>query len=287
MSDSETDALLVGMRRALQRRDIDEARALFLRLPDVEREAPRWLEVALRDAYAAGLLDIAAVLSFLEGLPSWEWTLEGCCVLPPREHDAAAVCAAAHRAADRADDAAGLLPAQARVAPRRQRQAPRRELLLTTPSSAATSLGCCGAACSPGGACMTPSASLGTGSSSPLEHPTRRDLFALYNPYQKEYLYSPSEVYDTQRRYVFTREHLGKDTTWLQQRRWCITPSELSPVERGIEAFFLQQYPVAVDEFTNALEQLPDPTEHVKCYVYRMAANLRMGQVARRRAGRL
>ncbi|KAJ0394441.1 hypothetical protein P43SY_009664 [Pythium insidiosum] len=363
MGDSETDALLIELRRALQRRDIDEARAMFLRLPDVEHDAPRWLEHALRDAYTAGLLDIAAVLSFLESLPSWEWTLEGCCVLH-RVNTTLQRSALPHTALHTVPtmplayflhklvshlDGSVKLRAESYwydwVSPTMRAIVMGKPLVL----SASTR----------GERLYTPISRFAfdfdrrnvftwteawtpddrkdqwrfipanaqrdrffiqsvqfdeylyaadyakfrrddfgllrsrvftwrrlhdsVGESGhwqliPLEHPNRRDLFALYNPYQKEYLYSPSDIYDNQRRYVFTREHVAKDTTWLQERRWSITPCELSPVERGIEAFFLKQYPEAVDEFTTALEQLPDHTEHVKCYVYRMAANLRMGK---------
>lgn len=104
-----------------------------------------------------------------------------------------------------------------------------------------------------------------------------RDVFALYNPYQKEFLYAPADVYDTERRHVLTTRHRSNDPVWAEERKWRLYPAQSSAMELGIEAFFVKKYPEAVEHLTRALTELPDHTEHVKCFAYRMTANLRMG----------
>lgn len=108
-----------------------------------------------------------------------------------------------------------------------------------------------------------------------LDH-ENRDVFALYNPYQKEFLYAPSDVYDSERRHVLTTRHRPKELVWLEERKWRLCPASFSAIEQGIEAFFVKKYPEAVEKLTQALADLPDHTEHVKCFAYRMTANLRM-----------
>lgn len=108
-----------------------------------------------------------------------------------------------------------------------------------------------------------------------LDH-ENRDVFALYNPYQKEFLYAPSDVYDSERRHVLTSRHRPKELVWLEERKWRLCPANFSAIEQGIEAFFVKKYPEAVEKLTQALTDLPDHTEHVKCFAYRMTANLRM-----------
>ncbi|KAF4316210.1 hypothetical protein BBO99_00008796 [Phytophthora kernoviae] len=49
---------------------------------------------------------------------------------------------------------------------------------------------------------------------------------------------------------------------------WRVAPAQQSPMERGVEAFFAKQYPVAVEQLTLAIQDLPDNTEHVKCFAY-------------------
>ncbi|GAB9476294.1 Stip1 homology and u-box containing protein e3 ubiquitin protein ligase [Globisporangium polare] len=108
-----------------------------------------------------------------------------------------------------------------------------------------------------------------------LDH-ENRDVFALYNPYQKEFLYAPSDIYDSERRHVLTTRHRPKELVWLEERKWRLCPANFSAIEQGIEAFFVKKYPEAVEKLTQALTDLPDHTEHVKCFAYRMTANLRM-----------
>ncbi|KAJ8524179.1 hypothetical protein ON010_g16939 [Phytophthora cinnamomi] len=110
-----------------------------------------------------------------------------------------------------------------------------------------------------------------------------RDVFALYNPYQREFLYAPTaDLMDSKRRHVLTRaapDGTREASNTEGGAMWCawrIAPAQQSPMEKGVEAFFAKKYPVAVDQLTLALNDLPDNTEHVKCFAYRMTANLRL-----------
>ncbi|KAF1772744.1 Zinc finger, RING/FYVE/PHD-type [Phytophthora cactorum] len=78
---SNVEPLLAETRAHLLHKEPDRARASFLRLPELESRRKAYLEATLRDFYAAGLFDVPVLLTFLEALPSWHWTLDGCAVL--------------------------------------------------------------------------------------------------------------------------------------------------------------------------------------------------------------
>ncbi|TMW61277.1 hypothetical protein Poli38472_013740 [Pythium oligandrum] len=50
-------------------------------------------------------------------------------------------------------------------------------------------------------------------------------------------------------------------------------------MEQGIEALFTRRYPNAVEMFTRVLGDTRGVSERVKCWIYRMVANLRMGNI--------
>ena len=78
---SNVEPLLAETRAHLLRKEPDRARLSFLRLPDLDSRCKVYLEATLRDFYAAGSFDVPVLLTFLEALPNWHWTLDGCAVL--------------------------------------------------------------------------------------------------------------------------------------------------------------------------------------------------------------
>jgi tetratricopeptide (TPR) repeat protein len=352
--------LLPLVRRSLQLRDMDAARAHFLQLPALETRHAEWLEACVRDGYAAGLFDVNAVLSFFENLPNWHWTLDGCALL----HRVNATLATGsvhmvhvpalplayflHKLLNHLDGSAKVRaeaywyewvsPTMRAVvtgqpvlieslARRETLYAPaskfafdfdrrnvfswralwtsdgeRKEQWRLVPANAARDRFYLQSVQFGEFLYAADYAKFGRDDRGKLrsrvftwrkkddnvgdaghwqlipQDPHARDVFALYNPYQKEYLYSPRDIYDRERRHVFTAAPTPLDPAWEEERRWRVTPLASSAMELGIEAFFRKQYPDAVTLFTKALDELPDHTEHVKCYVYRMASNLRMGR---------
>ncbi|TMW61279.1 hypothetical protein Poli38472_013742 [Pythium oligandrum] len=344
-------------RRALQQRDIDAAREHFLKLSALERDHAQWLEDVLRDGYTAGLFDVQAVLSFLESLPNWDWTLDGCCVLQRVNETLGSssihvvhlptlpLAYFLHKLVNHLDGSTKVraesywyewvsptMRAIVTGSPILIESAHRREVLYTPannfvfdfdrrnvfswrakwtpdegkelwrliPANAQRDRFYIQSVRYNEFLYAADYAKFGrdergnnrsrvftwrrqddVGESGhwqllPLDF-NNRDVFALYNPYQKEYLYSPNDVYDRERRYVLTMGQYPNNGAWLEERKWRVVPVTLSSMEQGIEAFFMKRYPDAVKLLTKALDEAPDHTEHVKCYVYRMTANLRMG----------
>ncbi|DAZ95737.1 TPA: hypothetical protein N0F65_006334 [Lagenidium giganteum] len=346
------------VRRLLQEAQLDAAKDAFLKLPDVEHHAAAFLDLVLRAFYAAGYVDVAVVLSFLESLPNWNWTRDGCCVL----HDVdrvlrtptatttlqvptLALAYFLHGLVGRLDGGLrvraesywyewisptlrAIVTGRALVLVASQRQetmyAPSSDFAF---DSERRHVFCWRKAWEPDDNKekwrLIPAnkqkdrfflqhvlyeeyvyaadyakfrrddqgnfrsrvftwrhrhelpGDSGHWQLVPLDADDR-EVFALYNPYQKEFLHAAADCYDKDRRYVLTTAHRPQDKAWLEERQWRLIPAEESALERGIEAFFTKQYVVAVEQLTAALEQLPDHTEHVKCYAYRMTANLRL-----------
>uniref|UniRef100_A0AAV1V047 E3 ubiquitin-protein ligase CHIP n=1 Tax=Peronospora matthiolae TaxID=2874970 RepID=A0AAV1V047_9STRA len=398
---SNVEPLLAETRAHLLRKEPDRARLSFLRLPELDSRCKVYLEATLRDFYAAGSFDVPVLLTFLEALPNWHWTLDGCAVL----QSVSCALRAPSSSADGGGDALRALEARQRKFP----QLPLAFFLLklmshlegsarvraesywyawVSPTLRAVACGqpvelkilsrtgrseyCVGDASkeellyAPGDAgtfdndrrhalCWVGDETEHLVAPWPAEKDrtkaqwrlipsdvhadtflvqsvrfeeylyaadyakfkkdgrgkTRsrvftwrktaelpgqagkwqlvalsieeRDVFALYNPYQREFLYAPTaDVMDSKRRHVLTRTAPdGGSETPAEEggAMWCawrIAPAQQSPMERGVEAFFAKQYPAAVEQLTLALDDLPDNTEHVKCFAYRMTANLRL-----------
>lgn len=373
-SVSDDDALFLhATRRYLQEKLIENAKLSFLQLSRLENAGVRFahLDAALRDLYTAGLYDIQVLLSFLEALPNWQWTLDGCVVLhrvdevlraPAALDDSGGARLAAraqptlplafflHKLMSHLEGAVKvraesywyewLSPTVRAVVMGREvvlESVPRREIAYAPGDSFVfdgdrRNVFCWRKQWTPdedkekwrlipataqkdrfylqnvafneylyaadyakfrrddqGNARSrvflwrkkndTPGES-GHWQLVTLDH-ENRDVFALYNPYQKEFLYAPSDVYDSERRHVLTTRFRASDPVWLDERKWRVSPAVYSAIEQGIEAFFVKKYPEAVEKLTQALVELPDHTEHVKCFAYRMTANLRMGHFDR------
>ncbi|KAE8988708.1 hypothetical protein PR001_g21243 [Phytophthora rubi] len=399
---ADVEPLLTETRAHLLHKQPDRARASFLRLPELEARRRAYLEATLRDFYAAGLFDVPVLLTFLEGLPSWHWTLDGCAVL----HSVSSALRAPSSDAGGGGNALKALEARQRKFPQlplaffllklmshlegsarvraesywyawvsptlravasgqplelkilsrtgrseyRQGDASKEELLYAPGNAGTFDNDRRNALCwvgdgelqsevaawpddkdrakaqwrmipvdvhsdtfmlqsvrfeeylysadyakfkkdargktrsrvftwrktaeSPGPAGKWQLVALSGG---------ERDVFALYNPYQREFLYAPTaDLMDSKRRHVLTRAapdgtREASDTEggamWCA---WRIAPAQQSSMEKGVEAFFAKKYPVAVEQLTLALKDLPDNTEHVKCFAYRMTANLRL-----------
>ncbi|TYZ69509.1 hypothetical protein PybrP1_009364, partial [[Pythium] brassicae (nom. inval.)] len=377
-SVSDDDALFLhATRRYLQEKLIENAKLSFLQLSRLESAGARFahLDAALRDLYTAGLYDIQVLLSFLEALPNWQWTLDGCVVLhrvdevlraPAAADGDAAVGGAGgparalptlplafflHKLMSHLEGAVKvraesywyewLSPTVRAIVMGREvtlESLPRGELAYAPNAGFAfdgdrRNVFCWRQPWTPDGDKEkwrlipataqkdrffvqsvafheylyaadyakfrrdeqgharsrvflwrkqhdTPGES-GHWQLVTLDH-ENRDVFALYNPYQKEFLYAPSaDVFDAERRHVLTTRHRASDPVWLDERKWRVQPAAYSAMEQGIEAFFVKKYPTAVAQLTQALVELPDHTEHVKCFAYRMTANLRMGHFDR------
>ncbi|KAG6623656.1 stip1 homology and u-box containing protein e3 ubiquitin protein ligase [Phytophthora cinnamomi] len=391
--------LLTETRAHLLHKQPDRARASFLRLPELEARRRGYLEATLRDFYAAGLFDVPVLLTFLEGLPSWHWTLDGCAVL----RSVSSALRAPSSDAGGGGNALRALEARQRKFPQlplaffllklmshlegsarvraesywyawvsptlravasgqplelkilsrtgrseyRQGDASQEELLYAPGNAGTFDNDRRNALCwvgdgdeqqrwpsdkdrakaqwrmipvdvhtdtfmlqsvrfeeylysadyakfkkdargktrsrvftwrktaeSPGPAGKWQLVALSG---------EERDVFALYNPYQREFLYAPTaDLMDSKRRHVLTRaapDGTREASNTEGGAMWCawrIAPAQQSPMEKGVEAFFAKKYPVAVDQLTLALNDLPDNTEHVKCFAYRMTANLRL-----------
>ncbi|ETP32990.1 hypothetical protein F442_18405 [Phytophthora nicotianae P10297] len=398
---SNVEPLLAETRAHLLHKEPDRARASFLRLPELESRRKAYLEATLRDFYAAGLFDVPVLLTFLEALPSWHWTLDGCAVL----HNVSSALRAPSSGAGGGGNALRALEARQRKFPQlplaffllklmshleggarvraesywyawvsptlravasgqplelkilsrtgrseyRQGDASKEELLYAPGNAGTFDNDRRNALCwvgegndnematwpndkdrtkaqwrlipsdvhtdtfllqsvkfeeylyaadyakfkkdargkarsrvftwrkqaeSPGPAGKWQLVSLSV---------EERDVFALYNPYQREFLYSPTaDLLDSKRRHVLTRaapDGAREASTTEGGAMWCawrISPAQQSSMERGVEAFFAKKYPVAVEQLTQALQDLPDNTQHVKCFAYRMTANLRL-----------
>ncbi|KAL4145736.1 hypothetical protein PRNP1_011612 [Phytophthora ramorum] len=398
---SSVEPLLAETRAHLLHKQPDRARASFLRLPELEARRKSFLEATLRDFYAAGLFEVPVLLTFLEGLPSWHWTLDGCSVL----HSVSSALRAPSSDAGGGGGALRALEVRQRKFPQlplaffllklmshlegsarvraesywyawvsptlravasgqplelkilsrtgrseyRQGDAGKEELLYAPGNAGTFDNDRRNALCWVGDDEQSQVAAwpeekdrtkaqwrlipsdvhsdtfmvqsvrfeeyLYSADYAKFKKDARgktrsrvfswrkaqeepgpagkwqlvalsvqeRDVFALYNPYQREFLYAPTaDMMDSKRRYVLTRaapdgarEASNKEggAMWCA---WRIAPSQQSAMERGVEAFFSKQYPAAVEQLTQALQDLPDNTEHVKCFAYRMTANLRL-----------
>lgn len=376
-SVSDDDALFLhATRRYLQEKLIENAKLSFLQLSRLENAGARFahLDAALRDLYTAGLYDIQVLLSFLEALPHWQWTLDGCVVLHRVDEVLRSPVAADSSDATGGSGSARALPTlplafflhklmshlEGAVKVRAEsywyewlsptvraivmgrevtlESVPRGELAYAPNASFAfdsdrRNVFCWRQPWTPDGEKekwrLIPATAQkdrfflqsvafheylyaadyakfrrdehGNARSRVFlwrkQHDTpgeaghwqlvaldkdQRDVFALYNPYQKEFLYAPgADVLDSERRHILTTRHRTNDPLWLDERQWRVRPAAYSAIEQGIEAFFVKKYPLAVEQLTRALVELPDHTEHVKCFAYRMTANLRMGHFDR------
>jgi tetratricopeptide (TPR) repeat protein len=400
---ADVEPLLGETRAHLLHKQPDRARASFLRLPELEARRKTFLEATLRDFYAAGLFDVPVLLTFLEALPSWHWTLDGCAVL----HSVSCALRAPSSGAGGGGNALRALEARQRKFPQlplaffllklishlegsarvraesywyawvsptlravasgqplelkilsrtgrseyRQGDASKEELLYAPGNAGTYDNDRRNALCWVGESAegesevaawpeekdrakaqwrlipsdvhsdtfLVQSAKFeeylysadyakfkkdARGKSRSRVFTWRkagetpgpagkwqlvalsveeRDVFALYNPYQREFLYAPTaDMMDSKRRHVLTRaapDGAREASSAEGGPMWCawrIAPAEQSAMERGVEAFFAKQYPVAVAQLTLALKDLPDNTEHVKCFAYRMTANLRL-----------
>ncbi|KAL3664304.1 hypothetical protein V7S43_010631 [Phytophthora oleae] len=401
---SNVEPLLAETRAHLLHKEPDRARASFLRLPELESRRKSYLEATLRDFYASGLFDIPVLLTFLEALPSWHWTLDGCAVL----HNVSSALRAPSSGAGGGGNALRALEARQRKFPQmplaffllklmshlegsarvraesywyawvsptlravasgqplelkilsrtgrseyRQGDTSKEEILYAPGNAGTFDNDRRNALCWVGERAegseseeaawpqdkdrakaqwrLIPSDvhtdtfllqsvrfeeylysadyakfkkdSRGKSRSrtftwrKPGESPgpagkwqlvslsvEERDVFALYNPYQREFLYAPTaDLLDSKRRHVLTRaapDGAREASNTEGGAMWCawrIVPAQQSSMERGVEAFFAKKYPVAVEQLTQALKDLPDNTEHVKCFAYRMTANLRL-----------
>ncbi|EEY67189.1 uncharacterized protein PITG_04133 [Phytophthora infestans T30-4] len=398
---SNVEPLLAETRAHLLHKEPDRARASFLRLPELESRRKAYLEATLRDFYAAGLFDIPVLLTFLEALPSWHWTLDGCAVL----HNVSSALRAPSSGAGGGGNALRALEVRQRKFPQlplaffllklmshlegsarvraesywyawvsptlravasgqpleltilsrtgrseyQQGDASKEELLYAPGNAGTFDNDRRNALCWVGEESDNDMATwpddkdrtkaqwrlipsdvhtdtfllqsvrfeeyLYAADYAKFKKDTRgksrsrvftwrkqgeaagpagkwqlvslsveeRDVCALYNPYQREFLYSPTaDLMDSKRRHVLTRaapEGAREASATEGGAMWCawrIAPAQQSSMERGVEAFFAKKYPVAVEQLTQALADLPDNTEHVKCFAYRMTANLRL-----------
>ncbi|KAG7395703.1 hypothetical protein PHYBOEH_003342 [Phytophthora boehmeriae] len=396
---TDVEPLLAETRAHLLHKQPDRARASFLRLPELETRRKSYLEATLRDFYAAGLYDVPVLLTFLEALPNWNWTLDGCAVL----HSVSSALRAPSSEAGGGGNALRALEARQRKFPQlplaffllklmshlegsarvraesywykwvsptlravasgqplelrilsrtgrseyREGNASKEELLYAPGNAGTYDTDRRNVLCwveeseedaawpedkdrtkaqwrlipadthtdtflvqsvrfeefvysadyakfkrdakgktrsrvftwrkaqeSPGPAGKWQLVALSG---------HEREIFALYNPYQREFLYAPTaDMMDSKRRHVLTRaapdgsREESADEGGAMWCAWRIAPAQQSPMERGVEAFFAKQYPVAVEQLTLAIQDLPDNTEHVKCFAYRMTANLRL-----------
>lgn len=358
---SDDDALFLhATRKYLQDKLIENAKQSFLQLSRLENPTTRFthLDAVLRDFYTAGFYDIQVLLSFLEALPNWQWTLDGCVILhrvdevlrTPSSQNAlhlptlpmafflhklishleGAVKVRAESywyewvsptiraivmgkeivmksvmrkevvyapASDFSFDGDRryvfswrnewipdsnkekwrLIPANAQKDRFYIQSVPYEEYLYAADYAKfrRDDQGNGRSRVFLWRKKNEPPGESGHWQLITLDH-ENRDVFALYNPYQKEFLYSPNDVYDGERRHVLTTRHRPKEPMWLEERKWRLFPASFSSIEQGIEAFFVKKYPEAVEKLTQALAELPDHTEHVKCFAYRMTANLRM-----------
>ncbi|CAH0493703.1 unnamed protein product [Peronospora farinosa] len=398
---SNLESLLAETRAHLLHKEPDRARASFLRLPDLESRRKSYLEATLRDFYAAGLFEIPVVLTFLEALPSWHWTLDGCAVL----YNVSSALRASSTGVEGGGNALRALearqlkypllplaffllkvmshledsarvraesywyawvsptlravasgqPVELKILSRTGRSEyqqgnPNKEELLYAPGNAGTfdndrrHVLCWVGEEEENEGPIWPEEKDRTKAQWRLipsdvncdtfliqsvlfeeymyaadyakfkkdkrgktrsrvftwrktkEAPgpagkwqlvaltgNERDVFALYNPYQREFLYAPTaDLMDSKRRHVLTRvapDGAREASSTEGGPMWCawrITPAQQSSMEKGVEAFFAKQYPLAVEQLTLAANDLPDNTEHVKCFAYRMTANLRL-----------
>ncbi|TDH67517.1 hypothetical protein CCR75_009647 [Bremia lactucae] len=397
------EPLLAEVRAHLLEKEPGRARSAFLRLPDLDSRRKTYFEATLRDFYAAGLFDVPVLLTFLEVLPSWHWTLDGCAVL----HSVNAALRAPSSGAKGGGNALRALetrqckfpqlplaffllklmshlegsarvraesywyawvsptlravasgqPLELKILARtgrseyEQGDASKEEVLyapghtgiydndrrnafcwvddghdsavaawpdekdrtkvqwrlipsdvhsdtflvqnvhfeeyLYAADYAKFKKDARGKSRSRVFLWRRPAETPGPAGKWQLLALSRdeRDVFALYNPYQREFLYVPTaEKWDNNRRHVLTRvapDGAREASSTEGGNMWCawrITPAEQSLMELGLEAFFAKHYPVAVEYLTQALDELPDNTEHVKCFAYRMTANLRLRQ---------
>uniref|UniRef100_K3X9D0 E3 ubiquitin-protein ligase CHIP n=1 Tax=Globisporangium ultimum (strain ATCC 200006 / CBS 805.95 / DAOM BR144) TaxID=431595 RepID=K3X9D0_GLOUD len=360
---SDDDALFLhATRKYLQDKLIENAKQSFLQLSQLETPTTRFthLDAVLRDFYTAGIYDIQVLLSFLEALPNWQWTLDGCVILhrvdevlrTPSNQNAAlrmptlplafflhklishlegAVKVRAESywyewvsptiraivmgqeivmesvmrkevvyapisdfsfdgdrrnvfswrkewTPDNQKERWRLIPANAQKDRFYIQSVPYEEYLYAADYAKfrRDDHGNVRSRVFLWRKRNEPPGESGHWQLITLDH-ENRDVFALYNPYQKEFLYSPADVYDGDRRHVLTTRSRLNDPMWLEERKWSLYPATFSAIEQGIEAFFVKKYPTAVEKLTQALAELPDHTEHVKCFAYRMTANLRMG----------
>ncbi|CEG38052.1 stip1 homology and u-box containing protein e3 ubiquitin protein ligase [Plasmopara halstedii] len=400
---SNVEPLLAEVRAHLLQKEPDRARATFLRLTELESRRKTYLEATLRDFYAAGLFDIPVLLTFLEVLPNWHWTLDGCAVL----HSVNSALREPSNGAGGGGNALRALEARQLKVPQlplaffllklmshlegsarvraesywyawvnptlravasgqslelkilsrtgrseyRQGDSSKEEMMYAAGNAGTFDNDRRNALCWVGDRSETDGAvwpndkdrtkaqwrlipsdvhtdtfliqnvrwdeylyaadyakfkkdARGKSRSRVFtwrkqnEPPgpagkwqlvalsvEERDIFALYNPYQREFLYAPTaEMLDSKRRHVLTRaapDGAREASSTEGGAMWCawrITPAQQSSMERGVEAFFARKYPVAVEELTKALDELPDNTEHVKCFAYRMTANLRLSR---------
>lgn len=357
------DDFVQRIRCFLQEKQVSEARETFRQLVQLHAQAPilQHLTSILRDFYLAGLFDLDIVLEFIESLPCWQWTLDGCVILHQvntifrtasnRSFSAVLTLPLAyfiHSLLHRLEDAAKIradaywfewfpssiraivmghpvtiqspLREQVLIAPDSQFafDSERRNVFLWSRENVANSSKQYQWIFTPANgakdrfyiqscafkeylyaanyAKFRKDASGDFRSRVFTWRKTRespgemeqwqlipiveagRDTFAIYNPYQHEFLYAPEDMYDEERRYALSIKSRSKDAQWMKARQWDIISTKLSSLDRGIEAFFLREYAAAVDLLTKALLELPDHTEHVKCFAYRMAANLKMQQ---------
>ncbi|OWZ23264.1 hypothetical protein PHMEG_0001884 [Phytophthora megakarya] len=101
--------------------------------------------------------------------------------------------------------------------------------------------------------------------------------FAIYNVSQDTYLISPPAPGSAFRRLVLTSNYRPLDQSWNECHKWKIKPAVPSLLERGLDAFFSEDYTAAVDLFTALLDaEKPSPAASIKIYWYRMVANLRL-----------
>ncbi|RLN36830.1 hypothetical protein BBJ28_00016863 [Nothophytophthora sp. Chile5] len=401
---ADVEPLLAETRAHLLNKQPDRARASFLRLPELETRRKAYLDATLRDFYAASLYDVSVVLTFLEALPSWHWTLDGCAVLQrvgsalrapssgargggnalralearQRQFPQLPLAFFLHKLMSHLEDSARVraesywyawvsptlravvtgqpleLYTLARTGETEQKEGDAsKEELLYAPGNAGTfdtdrrNALCWLGEDTEGGERrqaawpeekdrgkaqwrLIPAdahadtffvqsvrfeeflyaadyakfkrdargktrsrvftwrkARESPGSSGKWQlvdlGGKQREVFALYNPYQREFLYAPTaDTMDSKRRYVLTRAAPDGNREASETEggaRWCawrVAPAQQSAMERGVEAFFAKQYPMAVEQLTLALNDLPDNTEHVKCFAYRMTANLRL-----------
>ncbi|CAH0478243.1 unnamed protein product [Peronospora belbahrii] len=372
---SDMEPLLAETRVYLLHKEPDRARASFLRLPELESRRKSYLEATLRDFYAAGLFDVPVLLTFLEALPSWHWTLDGCAVLHNRKFPLLPLAFFLLKLMSHLEGSARVRaesywyawvsptlravasgqPLELKILSRTGRSEYRqgdtsKEELLYAPGDAGTfdndrrNVLCWVGEGTGSEVAAWPEEKDRTKAQwrlipsdvnsdaflvqsvrfeeymysadyakfkKDMQGKTRsrvftwrkkteppgpagkwqlltlsveeRDVFALYNPYQREFLYAPTaDIMDNKRRHVLTRvapDGIRETCNTEGEAMWCawrITPAQQSPMEKGIEAFFAKQYPVAVEQLTLAVNNLPDNTEHVKCFAYRMTANLRL-----------
>jgi tetratricopeptide (TPR) repeat protein len=80
--DSAKDtAVVAAVRDALEQKDAEAARDLFLTLPCLALHHHKWLHDVLRDLYCVGRIEIRTAIAFLYKLPDPLWSLAGCRVV--------------------------------------------------------------------------------------------------------------------------------------------------------------------------------------------------------------